>query len=111
VEAVPVGYDPLVGVNFDVIGYEEALRKSAGVELQKLVPQPMAPGRETETVVTRGKPHREILRVATERQADLIVLGVHGRNAFDRAVFGSTTEQVVRRATCPVLAVPALSSQ
>lgn len=110
VEPVPVGYDPLGGVNFDVVGYEQALENSARAELQKFV-QPIAPGTDTETVVTRGKAYREILRVATERQADLIVVGVHGRNAFDRLVFGSTTEHVVRRATCPVLAVPALSSQ
>jgi nucleotide-binding universal stress UspA family protein len=110
VEPVPVGYDPLGAVNFDVVGYEQALENSARTELQKLLPQPIAPGCDTETVVTRGKPYREILRVATERQADLIVVGVHGRNAFDRLVFGSTTEHVVRRATCPVLAVPALQS-
>lgn len=111
VEAVPVGYDPLVGVNFDVIGYEAALEKSARAELQKLLPVPLAPGCETDTTVTRGKPYREILRVAKERQADLIVLGVHGRNAFDRLVFGSTTEHVVRRATCPVLAVPSAARE
>jgi nucleotide-binding universal stress UspA family protein len=30
-------------------------------------------------------------------------MGVHGRNALDLMLFGSTTNQVVRRATCPVL--------
>ena len=108
VEPVPVGYDPLAGVNFDIAGYEQVLVNSARAHLQKLVPQPSAAG---ETVVTRGTPYREILRVATERQADLIVLGVHGRNVVDRLVFGSTTEHVIRRATCPVLAVPASSRQ
>ena len=94
-------------MNFDINGYEQALVNSARAELQKLVPQPAVAG---ETVVTRGTAYKEILRVATERQADLIVLGVHGRNAFDRMVFGSTTEHLVRRATCPVLAVRASSS-
>jgi nucleotide-binding universal stress UspA family protein len=32
-------------------------------------------------------------------------MGVHGRNAPDRLVFGSTTEHIIRRATCPVLTV------
>jgi nucleotide-binding universal stress UspA family protein len=50
-----------------------------------------------------GKPYREILGIATEDRADLIVMGVHGRNALDLMLFGSTTNQVVRRATCPVL--------
>ena len=105
VEAMPVGYDPLEGVNFDVVGYEQARGNAARAELRTFV-QSIAPEAVTATVVTRVRAYREILRIALERQADLIVLGVHGRNAFDRLVFGSTTEQVVRRATCPVLAVP-----
>jgi nucleotide-binding universal stress UspA family protein len=108
VEPMPVGYDPVVGGGFDIVGYEQALAKSAGAQLQKFV-QRIAHC-DKETIVTVGRAHREILRTAAERQADLIVLGVHGRNALDRLVFGSTTEHVVRRATCPVLAVPAPAS-
>jgi nucleotide-binding universal stress UspA family protein len=37
--------------------------------------------------------------------ADLIVMGVHGRGALDLVVFGSTTHQVIREARCPVLIV------
>lgn len=50
-----------------------------------------------------GKPYVQILHVAAEEKTDLIVIGVHGRNPLDMALFGSTTNQVVRRATCPVL--------
>jgi len=53
--------------------------------------------------VTYGKPWREILRVAEEQQADLIVIGVRGRSSADMVLFGCTTEQVVRQAACPVL--------
>ena len=56
-----------------------------------------------EELVAVGKPHQEILRVAAEQQADLIVIGVRGRGAVDVTLFGSTTNQVVRRAACPVL--------
>ena len=111
VEPVPVGYDPSAGVNFDVAGYEQTLEQSARTALEKIALGSSASGCETDTVITRGKPYREILRTAAERGADLIVLGVHGRGAFDRLVFGSTTEQVVRRATCPVLAVPGSGCQ
>jgi nucleotide-binding universal stress UspA family protein len=52
--------------------------------------------------VVHGKPYVEILRVAAEAGADLIVIGVHGRNAAD-LIFGSTANQVVRAAACPVL--------
>ena len=53
--------------------------------------------------IAHGKPHVEILRIAADDGVDLIVLGVHGRSPIDLTLFGSTTNQVVRRATCPVL--------
>jgi nucleotide-binding universal stress UspA family protein len=57
-------------------------------------------------LVAEGKAYREILRLADEMQAELIVIGAHG-SAHGHQGFGSTTNQVVRRATCPVLTVPA----
>ena len=107
VEPMPVGYDPMVGPPFDIAGYELRMEESARAQLQKLAPDRMTAGCEVETVLARGKAYKEILRVAAEGLADLIVVGVHGRNAFDRLVFGSTTEHIIRRARCPVLAVPA----
>jgi len=57
----------------------------------------------TDTVLAAGKPYREILRVAAEHGADLLVVGIHGRGAIDRMLFGSTTQHLVRQASCPVL--------
>jgi nucleotide-binding universal stress UspA family protein len=56
-----------------------------------------------DSLMTDGKPWREVLRIATERQSDLIVMGVQGRGAADLLFFGSTTQHVVREASCPVL--------
>ena len=53
--------------------------------------------------MAHGKSYVEILRVAAADRADLIIMGVHGRNVADVMLFGSTTNQVVRRDTCPVL--------
>jgi nucleotide-binding universal stress UspA family protein len=58
-------------------------------------------------LVLVGKAYREILRMAAEQQADLIVMGRHGRGAIDALFFGSTTQHVMRSAECPVLAVGA----
>jgi len=58
-----------------------------------------------ERFVTAGSPHREIIRVATERKAELIVLGAFSHGVIDHMFFGSTTNHVVRRARCPVLTV------
>jgi nucleotide-binding universal stress UspA family protein len=60
--------------------------------------------RPSEAIAT-GKPGREILRVAEERRSQLIVMGVRGRGPVDLAVFGSTTQHVVRAAHCPVLVI------
>jgi nucleotide-binding universal stress UspA family protein len=56
-------------------------------------------------IVKSGSPFREILRLAEERRAGLIVVGVHGGRFLDLFHVGSTTHAVVRGATCPVLTV------
>lgn len=65
---------------------------------------------EAALVVRFGKAGRELLRYAREAHAELIVIGVSGRGAIDRAILGSTAHQVLRDAPCPVLAVPATGS-
>ena len=57
--------------------------------------------------VTAGKPADEILRVARDHKADLIVMGSHGSTGFRKLFFGSTTERVLRDTTVPVLVTPA----
>jgi len=82
-------------------------RRQAEEDARKRLAEAITPAARTychpEEVLVAGKVHREILRVASERQADLIVMGVHGRGVVDIALFGSTTTQVVRGATCAVL--------
>ncbi len=58
-----------------------------------------------ECLVVQGTPFLEILRTAKEKDADLIIVGTHGRTGLDHVLFGSTAEKVVRRAPCPVLSV------
>jgi nucleotide-binding universal stress UspA family protein len=53
-----------------------------------------------------GRPKDEILATAEECDADLIILGTHGRTGFDHFISGSVAESVVRRAKCPVLVIP-----
>jgi nucleotide-binding universal stress UspA family protein len=55
--------------------------------------------------VVEGNAAPEILRVAEESHCDVIVLGTHGRTGLARLLLGSVAEQVVRRASCPVLMV------
>jgi nucleotide-binding universal stress UspA family protein len=62
-------------------------------------------GIRAECIVQEGMAADAILRLAREREMSLIVLGTHGRRGFDRLMLGSTTERVLRRASCPVLVV------
>ncbi len=58
-----------------------------------------------ETIVVTGVPYEEIIRVASEKESSLIVIGTHGRTGLDHLIFGSTAERVVRSAPCPVMTV------
>lgn len=59
-----------------------------------------------ERIVRMGSAAEEILRLAAECKADLIVIGWHGHGALERLLIGNTALQVVRQAPCPVLIVP-----
>lgn len=85
--------------------YRQYLETTALTRLQKLGREAVQEGVAAEPLVSHGKSYVEILRAADQRRADLIVLGVHGRPAVDILLLGSTTNQVVRAATCPVLTV------
>jgi len=62
--------------------------------------------RERVTVKTMvASPFAEIIRYAADADADLIVMGTHGRGGVSHMLLGSIAEKVVRRAPCPVLTV------
>lgn len=86
-----------------LLEFRRYLTSSASDRLESLIPDDMRQRGVVTTRVSHGKAYPAILRVAEEQKVDLIVMGVHGRNPIDLAMFGSTTNQVVRRATCPVL--------
>jgi nucleotide-binding universal stress UspA family protein len=93
-----IEYDRRMTVEDFLAKREEALRR----RLQEAVAD-VSESCSVEPLTTHGKPWREVLRVAAERQNDLIVMGVHGRGVADLLFFGSTTQHVVRQASCPVL--------
>lgn len=58
-----------------------------------------------ERVLVEGSAADEIVRIAAERNCDVIVMGTHGRSGFSRLLMGSVAEAVQRHATCPVVTV------
>jgi nucleotide-binding universal stress UspA family protein len=79
----------------------------AAEELERLKAEKLEGGIDARTMVIYGKPADEIVRIAEEEKADLIVIATHGQSGWKRFISGSVTERVVRMASCPVLVVPA----
>jgi nucleotide-binding universal stress UspA family protein len=79
------------------------------VAIRERLPKFLTPSEQKEFQpvfeVRSGSPAAEIVRYATERSIDLIVMGTHGRGLVAHAVMGSVAEKVVRTAPCPVLTV------
>lgn len=69
----------------------------------------LSPAREAridyETEICEGDPWREIVALAEEMAADLVVMGTHGRGGLERLFLGSVAEKLIRRLPCPVLTV------
>lgn len=63
---------------------------------------------DVERLVTTGHPAQEILRVARDRQCELIVMSTHGLTGLRKLFFGATTERVLRETSIPVLVTPAV---
>lgn len=53
--------------------------------------------------LAQGSPAEELVQLASDLEADLIVVGTHGRRGVKRFILGSIAERTVRLATCPVL--------
>lgn len=60
---------------------------------------------KAETIFTEGHAGPEIIRVATEHSADLIVVGTHGYTGWNRLTLGSVAEYIVRHSPCAVLTI------
>jgi nucleotide-binding universal stress UspA family protein len=85
------------------------MRVNADTALRALLP--LHEGVDVARVVAVGQPDEEILSTASEWYVDLIVLGTHGRTGLSRLFMGSVAEEVMRRATCPVVALPPAASK
>jgi len=88
---------------FDVVAYEAQLREDYRLSLERLRKERLGAKARVRVRVLTGDPATEIVRIAKEEKADLIVLPTHGRTGLSHVFFGSVAEKVVRHAECPVL--------
>jgi nucleotide-binding universal stress UspA family protein len=95
---------PAFGTTYTTIPVR-GLRKQAASTLhergQKLIPRALY----ERSIVSVGHAASEIVAIAERIDADMIVLTTHGHSGIHRFLMGSTAEQVVRHAKCPVISV------
>ncbi|NPT40656.1 universal stress protein [Paraburkholderia sp. 1N] len=106
---------------YDAFGYDPTIPRDAFVEEgQRLMADALARMKHENVAGTPrmvdvapiGEDISERIRItANEFNADLLVLGTHGRRGFKRLFLGSVAERVVRSACCPVLLVPGRQTQ
>ncbi|GAB5541053.1 MAG: universal stress protein [Sandaracinaceae bacterium] len=63
-------------------------------------------GVKLETHLLEGIPYKEVVRMTEELDADLVVMGTHGRTGLKHLLLGSVAERVVRSSKVPVITVP-----
>src|SRR5262249_20277087 len=90
--------EDLLIARFDPNEYRQFVEVQAKDRLEALVTDDVRTWCKPATKIGYGKPYQQILEVAESDGTDLIVIGVHGRNPLDLALFGSTTNHVIRRA-------------
>jgi nucleotide-binding universal stress UspA family protein len=102
--------DPLLTEAAELSGSVDQLPEAVNKELHRFFEKTFEGAATPAAVqfqVTTGKPAVEILRLASERPADLIVMSTHGLTGVRKLFFGSTTERVLRETSLPVLLTPA----
>jgi nucleotide-binding universal stress UspA family protein len=92
---------------FEVPEYERALHADAERRLKEMAADVASKGLTVHTEVGHGDAGAEIVRIAKDENADLIVIATHGMTGWRHVMFGSVAEKVVRLAHRPVLTVPA----
>jgi nucleotide-binding universal stress UspA family protein len=74
-------------------------------ELCRTVPDEVRGKCQVEEILRQGNPAEEIVRLAGEQNADLLVMGAQHKAFADTTVIGTTTARAVRHAPCPVLTI------
>jgi nucleotide-binding universal stress UspA family protein len=74
-------------------------------ELERWADQARKRNMTVRTVIRKGPAPAEIVALAAEERADLVVMGTHGRGGVSRVLLGSVADRVLRTAPCPVLTV------
>ncbi len=84
---------------------KQKLEAEAVEKIKAMIPAELLDGGDVIPMVRFGKPFLEIIQATKDENADLLVIGTHGRAGVDRVILGSVAERIVRKARCPVMVV------
>ena len=93
-------------IPLDIEADRDKVRRGLLERLETAVPEPARNDPRIRTELVEGVPYEEILRLADQEKADIIVLNTQSKSGLERALLGSTAERIVRGAHVPVLSVP-----
>ena len=102
----PYSADPLLNESPAMIPELMHIQEEASKAFLKRIEDQYGSDVKLSTVTKIGRAQDEILAVADDCKADMIILGTHGRTGFDHFISGSVSESVARKAKCPVLIIP-----
>jgi nucleotide-binding universal stress UspA family protein len=89
----------------------EEVYKSAEVELDRFCSVKLEGKVKYEYILSHGEAYKEILKLADEKDVDMILIGTHGASGLERVLFGSTAERVIRGAKCPIMMINTYQSK
>jgi len=95
---------PLAYANGFYVPMEDVLREARNA-LSATLARTQERHPNSQAYLARGEPWRHILYAAEEREADLVIMGTHGRRGVSRLLLGSVAEKIVRLSPVPVLTV------
>lgn len=98
-----VGYD--VGPQYERDALSEKFHQEHS-EIQAIANNLRTEGLDATALLVRGTTAETILSEAAKLNADMVILGSHGRGAVRRFLVGSVSEGVLRHAACPILIIP-----
>lgn len=96
---------PMEAGAIDIGAIEDAMAKDADAQLAKAAATLQSPGLKIDRKVLRGTTVECLIELAQKEQADLVVVGSHGRGAVQRALLGSVSSRLVHQCPRPVLVV------
>jgi len=110
VAPLPAMHGGVAPTGFHIPVVLEELEESAQKSLEEIRREKLPAEIQARTFVILGRPAHEIVALAEQERADIIVMATQGESGWQRFVFGSVAEKVVRHADCPVLTIRAPNS-